>query len=191
MVNIAAPPPASGVLSHGLAAGSRAPELDVPVAPDGRRALLANYRGSPLGADLLSGRFHAGVHGRARACSTSSCRICEALGAKVVGISCDSLWSHGAYAKELNLRMPLLSDFHPKGALSRRYEVYRDDIGTSERALFVIDSDGFIFWSEVSPIEINPGADGVLDALERLTGREVAFASVPPQPPHAQPEERR
>jgi peroxiredoxin (alkyl hydroperoxide reductase subunit C) len=87
--------------------------------------------------------------------------------------------------------MPLLSDFHPKGALSRRYEVYRDDVGTSERALFVVDGEGLIFWSEVSPIELNPGADGVLDALERLTGREAAFAPVLPNAPHAQREDQR
>jgi peroxiredoxin (alkyl hydroperoxide reductase subunit C) len=83
--------------------------------------------------------------------------------------------------------MPLLSDFHPKGALSRRYEVYRDDVGTSERALVVVDGDGFIFWSEVSPIELNPGADGVLDALERLSGREAAFAPSPSAAARPQP----
>ncbi len=109
----------------------------------------------------------------------------------MVGISCDSLWTHGAYAQQLKLRIDLLSDFHPKGALSQRYEVYRDDIGTSERALFVVDGGGSIFWSEVSPIELNPGADGVIDALERLTGRDLGAGSVVPDAARAQPEARR
>ena len=71
----------------------------------------------------------------------------------------------------------MLSDFHPKGEVCRRFDVYRDDIGTSERALFVLDGDGRVFWSHVSPIEVNPGADGVLDALERLTGKELELAA--------------
>ena len=79
----------------------------------------------------------------------------------------------------MNLRLPLLSDFHPKGEVSRRYQVYRDDIGTSERALLVIGGDGVVFWSEVSPLEVNPGADGVIDALERLTGKSMAEAPAP------------
>jgi peroxiredoxin len=190
MVMLADPPPASGVLAHGLPAGTRAPELDVPIAPDGRRALLAAYRGSPFVLIFYPGDFTPVCTGELGLFNELLPEM-QGLGAKVLGISCDSLWSHGAYARELKLRIELLSDFHPKGALSRRYEVYRDDIGTSERALYVIDSDGFIFWREVSPIEINPGAAGVLDALERLTGREVAVASILPQPSHAQPEDRR
>jgi alkyl hydroperoxide reductase subunit AhpC len=46
------------------------------------------------------------------------------------------------------------------------YGVYRKQDGFSERALFVIDSNGIIQWSYVSPIGINPGADGISNALE-------------------------
>jgi len=182
MVTIAAPPPAFGVLAHGVPEGSRAPELDVPAAPDGERTLLADYRGSPLVLIFYPGDFTPVCTGELGLYNELLPDL-EGLGAKVVAISCDSLWSHSAYAKELKLRIDLLSDFHPKGALSRRYEVYRDDIGTSERALYVIDGGGVIFWREVSPIEINPGAAGVLEALEHLTGREVTLASVPPEAP--------
>jgi peroxiredoxin (alkyl hydroperoxide reductase subunit C) len=101
------------------------------------------------------------------------------FGARVFGISCDSLWSHVAFAKELHLQIPLLSDFHLKGEISRAYNVYREDIGTCERALYVIDGKGVIFWSHVSPIELNPGADGVLDAVERLTGKQMQFPTFP------------
>jgi peroxiredoxin (alkyl hydroperoxide reductase subunit C) len=96
------------------------------------------------------------------------------------------LWSHVAYAKELNLRIPLLTDFHPKGEVCRRFDVYRDDIGTAERALVVLDGDGRVFWSHVSPIEVNPGADGVLGALEQLTGKDLE-KDLAPAPAETQP----
>ena len=150
----------------------------------------SNYRDTPLVLIFYPGDFTPVCTGELGLFNELLPEL-QGLGASVLGISCDSLWSHDAYARELNLRMPLLSDFHPKGALSRRYEVYRDDVGTSERALFVVDGEGLIFWSEVSPIELNPGADGVLDALERLTGREAAFAPVLPNAPHAQQEDQR
>jgi peroxiredoxin len=90
------------------------------------------------------------------------------LGAQMIGISVDSRWCHGAFAENRRLRFPLLADFEPKGAVARRYGAYRDEDGTSERALFVIDAAGVIRWSYLSPIEVNPGADGILEALESL-----------------------
>jgi alkyl hydroperoxide reductase subunit AhpC len=62
----------------------------------------------------------------------------------------------------------LLADFEPKGAMARRYGAYREQDGTSERALFVLDSAGIVRWSYLSPIEVNPGADGILEALETM-----------------------
>jgi len=92
----------------------------------------------------------------------------QRLGAELVGISVDGIWSHLAFAKDRNLHFPLLADFEPKGEVSRRYQVYRSSDGTSERALYVIDSDGIVHWSYVSPVGVNPGADGILRALEEL-----------------------
>jgi alkyl hydroperoxide reductase subunit AhpC len=73
-----------------------------------------------------------------------------------------------AFAQARKLHFPLLSDFEPKGEVAQRYGVYRSADGVAERALFVIDGDGVIRWSYVSPIGINPGADGILSALEAL-----------------------
>jgi peroxiredoxin len=84
--------------------------------------------------------------------------------AQVLGISVDGVWSHRAFAKDRNLRFPLLSDFEPKGAVSRAYGVYSEEDGTSERALFVIDRAGIVRWSFVSPSGVNPGADGNTNA---------------------------
>jgi peroxiredoxin len=89
-------------------------------------------------------------------------------GAELLGISVDGAWCHKAFADARKLRFPLLADFEPKGAVSRAYGAYADS-GVSERALFVIDAAGVIRWSYLSPMGVNPGADGILAALERLT----------------------
>jgi peroxiredoxin len=88
--------------------------------------------------------------------------------AQLVGISVDGVWCHQAFASDRNLQFPLLADFEPKGEVSRAYGAYRAEDGTSERALFVIDRDGVVRWSYLSPVAVNPGADGILHALEEL-----------------------
>ena len=97
----------------------------------------------------------------------------EAEGAKLVGISVDSAFCHKAFQDHLGISIPLLADFEPKGEVARAYHVYRDKDGTSERALYVIDAHGIVQWSYVSPVGVNPGADGILRALENL-GKEGA-----------------
>lgn len=89
-------------------------------------------------------------------------------GAELLGISVDGVWSHDAFAAHRKLHFPLLSDFEPKGAIAKQYGAYRDKDGCCERALFVIDKNGVITWSYLSPVAENPGADGILDALEAL-----------------------
>ena len=91
--------------------------------------------------------------------------------AELMGISVDGAWCHTAFAKDRKLRFPLLADFEPKGAVARTYGAYRQQDGVCERALFVIDPEGTISWSYVSPIGVNPGADGILSALEALNSK--------------------
>lgn len=88
--------------------------------------------------------------------------------AELLAISVDNIWSHIAFAKDRKLNFPVLADFEPKGAVSRKYGAFKDKIGESARALFVIDSKGIIRWSHLSPDGINPGADGILSALKTL-----------------------
>ena len=98
--------------------------------------------------------------------------------AELLGISVDGAWCHAAYARQNKLHFPLLADFEPKGAVARAYGVYNQTEGVCERALFVIDRDGLVHWSYVSPVGINPGANGILSALEDLkTKSENAVAS--------------
>jgi len=98
----------------------------------------------------------------------------QKFNAELMGISVDSVWSHLAFAKDRNLHFPLLSDFEPKGEVAKTFQVYRSKDGTTERALFVIDADGVIRWSYVSPVGVNPGADGILRALEDLGKEEIS-----------------
>ena len=92
----------------------------------------------------------------------------ERFGATLLGLSVDGAWCHSAFAQARKLHFSLLSDFEPKGAVARTYGVYRYQDGTSERALFVLDGEGVIRWSYLSPVGVNPGADGILRALEAL-----------------------
>lgn len=90
------------------------------------------------------------------------------FGAELLGISVDGVWCHQAFAEARHLHFPLLADFEPKGAVARKYGAYRSADGVCERALFVIGKDGIITWSYCSPIAVNPGADGILQALEEM-----------------------
>jgi peroxiredoxin len=80
---------------------------------------------------------------------------------------------HLAFAKDRKIRFPLLADFEPKGAVSRAYNAYREDDGFSKWALFVIDPEGLVYWSYLSPVGVNPGADGILRALESMADRST------------------
>jgi peroxiredoxin len=154
-----------------LSPGSPSPEFALPSTPD-QRVSLAEFRGQPV---ILA--FYP--EDWSPVCSDQLALYQELLpefrkfNAELLGISVDGVWCHLAFAKDRNLHFPLLADFEPKGEVSRTYQVYRASDGTSERALYVIDADGIVRWSYVSPVGVNPGADGILRALEDL-GNEGA-----------------
>jgi peroxiredoxin len=95
--------------------------------------------------------------------------------AELLGISVDSKWCHMAFKEERKLHFTLLSDFEPKGGTARKYGAYNEKEGACERALFVIDSNGIIQWSYLSPVDINPGADGIIEALENIQKSKPAY----------------
>ena len=149
-----------------LSTGTRAPDFVLQSTPD-QRVGLSEFRGSPLILAFYPADWSP-VCGDQMALYNEVLSEFKKLGANLVGISVDGIWCHIAFAEARKLHFPLLSDFEPKAEVARRYGVYRADDGTSERALFVVDGDGIIHWSYVSPIGVNPGADGILDALETL-----------------------
>jgi peroxiredoxin len=153
-----------------LAPGTKAPEFRLHVTPDqllslselaDRRVILAFYPAdwSPVCGDQVTLYSHVLSEFRKK-------------GAELLGISVDGAWCHQAFARDRNLHFPLLADFHPKGEVSRAYGCYRDDVGESARALFIVDESGTIAWSHLSPVAVNPGADGILDALDQMPSLE-------------------
>ena len=86
----------------------------------------------------------------------------------MLAVSVDGPWTLKSFAEDRKLGFPLLADFEPKGAVARMYGAYNADSGVAERALFVLDGEGTIRWSYLSPAGVNPGADGILAALEAL-----------------------
>ena len=100
----------------------------------------------------------------------------QALGAALVGVSTDGVWSHAAFGHHLGLGFPLLADDAPRGAVARAYGVYDPRAGTSRRSLFVVDGGGSVSCSAAFPEGVNPGADGVLTALEALHGEKEGTA---------------
>ena len=149
-----------------LPAGSTAPDFQLPVTPD-QKLSLSELRGRPVVLAFYPADWSP-VCGDQMALYNEILSEFKHHNAELLGISVDGVWCHTAFAKDRNLHFPLLADFEPKGAVSRAYCAYHEDYGISERALFVIDKDGIIRWSYCSPLAVNPGADGILEALEGL-----------------------
>lgn len=149
-----------------LAPGTPAPEFRLPSTPD-QFVTLSEFRGNPVILAFYPADWSP-VCGDQMALYNEVLPEFHRFRAAPLGISVDGAWCHMAFAKDRKLRFPLLADFEPKGAVARTYGVYRSREGVCERALFVIDSEGIIRYSYVSPIDVNPGADGILTALEAL-----------------------
>jgi peroxiredoxin len=149
-----------------LAIGQRAPDFTLQATPD-QSITLSELRGRPVVLVFYPADWSP-------VCGDQIGLYNELLGefaqyrAQILGISVDGVWCHAAFTRERKLHFPLLADFEPKGAVARLYEVYETRSGVSERALFVLDTEGVIRWRHVSPIGINPGADGILRALQVL-----------------------
>ncbi len=158
--------------SEALPAGTRAPDFELR-GSDGETHTLAQYRGRPVILAFYPADWSP-VCGDQMVLYNEVLSLFEAHNAQLLGISVDGIWSHRAFAEQRKLDFPLLADFHIKGQVARAYGVYQEDSGNCKRALFVIDSEGVIRWSHVSPPNVNPGADGVLKALESLEEREMA-----------------
>ena len=150
-----------------LQKGDTAPDFELFCTPDqklrlhelaGKKVILAFYPAdwSPVCGDQM-------------ALYNEMLKFFHRYNAELLGISVDSKWCHTAFAADRKLHFPLLADFEPKGAVARLYGVYDDKEGECQRALFVLDEQHTVFWSYLSPVGINPGADGILDALEALS----------------------
>ena len=153
-----------------LKPGTPAPDFRLTATPEQQPVSLRDFRGKPVILVFYPADWSP-VCGDQVALYNEILPVFREHGAEILGISVDSEWCHAAFARDRKLSFPLLADFEPKGAVARTYGAYRGADGTSERALFVIDSGGVIRWSYLSPIEVNPGADGILASLEELAAQ--------------------
>ena len=156
--------------SAALPAGTSAPDFALKSTPD-QTVRLSELRGRPVVLVFYPADWSP-VCGDQVGLYNEMLSEFQDMGAQILGISVDGVWSHSAFARDRKLHFPLLADFEPKGEVARLYGVYRSSDGTSQRALFVINADGVIHWSYISPVGVNPGANGILSALEELQGRE-------------------
>jgi peroxiredoxin len=150
-----------------LRPGSRAPDFSLYSTPD-QKVSLSDFKGRPVVLAFYPADWSP-------VCTDQLSLYNQLLPEfeyynkpEILGISVDGIWSHIAFAKDRNLRFPILSDFEPKGNVSRQYGAFQDKVGESSRALFVIDEHGVVRWSYLSPVGVNPGADGIINALEEM-----------------------
>ena len=153
-----------------LPAGAAAPAFTLRSTPD-QSFSLADFRGRPVVLAFYPADWSP-VCGEQIALYNEMRDEFADYDAQLLGVSVDGVWCHKAYAENNRIQLPLLSDFEPKGAVSRMYGAYDEKEGTSRRALFVIDGSGMIRWSYLSPVDVNPGADGIFAALDRLVADE-------------------
>ena len=151
-----------------LGEGTPAPDFTLRSTPD-QDTSLADYRGRPVILAFYPADWSP-VCGDQMTLYQAVLPEFQRFNAQLLGISVDGPWCHIAFASDRKLHFPLLSDFEPKGAVSRAYGAYVLPAGTSARTLFVVDESGIIRWSYASPLPVNPGADGILSALESLHG---------------------
>jgi len=149
-----------------LPPGTEAPDFTLHVTPD-QTLSLRELRGRPVVLAFYPADWSP-VCGDQMALYNEMLSEFQKFGAELVGVSVDGVWCHDAFARDRHLHFPLVADFEPKGAVARKYGAYRQAEGVTERALFVIDKNGVIRWSYLSPVAVNPGADGILQALEDL-----------------------
>ena len=152
-----------------LPIGTSAPDFSLYATPDqkirlsefrGKKTILAFYPAdwSPVCSDQL-------------ALLNETLKFFHKYDTELIAISVDGKWCHLAFSQNRKLHFPLLADSEPKGAVSKIYDVYDAAEGESKRALYIIDESGIIRWNYLSPVGINPGVDGILNALDELNGK--------------------
>lgn len=144
-----APKMNSPAVSTPLPYGSMAPDFSLKDA-DGKSISLSDFRGKPVLLVFYPLDWSPGCSQQLDLYQQEWNEF-EKRGIRVLGISVDSLYSHGAWAAVRKIGFPLLSDFNPKGYIAEKYNVFRKEDGFSERALYLVDGEGMIRYGFISP----------------------------------------
>jgi mycoredoxin-dependent peroxiredoxin len=91
-----------------------------------------------------------------------------ALGARVLAVSCDAMYTLRAYADAERIAFDLLSDHWPHGAIAQAFGVFDDQPGCARRGTFVLDPAGMIRWQQINQINEPREIAAVLAATANL-----------------------
>ena len=146
--------------------GIPAPDFSLFTTPD-QKITLSEFRGKKIILAFYPADWSP-VCGDQMALYNETLKFFRKHNAELIGISVDGKWCHLAFSQDRSLHFPLLADFEPKGEVAKMYNVFDEGTGECKRALYIIDENGIIRWNYLSPVGVNPGADGILDALEEM-----------------------
>lgn len=112
----------------------------------GQPVTLSSLRGTPVVLVFFPSAF-SGL------CTSELCALRDdlagfrALDARVLALSCDTMFSLRSFADAHGLTFDLLSDHWPHGAIAASYGVFDEEWGVAQRASFVLGADGVVTWS--------------------------------------------
>jgi peroxiredoxin len=150
--------------------GDKAPEFDLEVK-HGERVRLSDF----LGRSNVLLVFHPFAF--TAVCEEEARDLQENLGAfrnaqtEIVLVSCDPSPARQAWREQIGAEYAFASDFWPHGEAAKAYGVFNEQIGTPHRGTFLIDREGTVIWSLVSPTD-ERRLEMVPDSLETLGARE-------------------
>ena len=149
-----------------IAVGQKAPDFTLKdqnqnevslAALRGHNVVVAFY---PLDFSPVCSKEHA--------CFTDDLKQFEGLKAKVLGLSVDSAWAHKAFADKLKINYPLLADFHPRGEVAKKFGLYLEDKGITNRATVIVDKQGVVRYVKVYDIPQQRNNRELIAELEKL-----------------------
>ena len=149
-----------------IAVGQKAPEFTLK-NQDMQEVSLASLKGQSVVLAFYPLDFSP-VCSNEHACFTNDLKQFEGLSAKVLGISVDSPFAHKAFAEKLRISYPLLADFHPKGDVAKKFGLYLEEKGITNRATVILDKDGVVRFVKVYDIPTARDNAEILDALKNL-----------------------
>jgi mycoredoxin-dependent peroxiredoxin len=151
-----------------VSVGQPAPEFQLK-DQNQKDVKLSDYRGKKNVVLVFYPLDWSPVCTNEHACFVNDLKDFEQLDAEVLGVSVDSVWSHKAFADKMDIRYPLLADFHPRGAMSAKYGVYLEDKGITGRAVIIIGKDGKVAWMKNYDIPVVPDVKEVAAALKGVS----------------------
>ncbi|WP_342452993.1 peroxiredoxin [Demequina sp. B12] len=146
--------------------GDVAPDLAL-VDQNGRRTSISDFRGQPLLLVFVPFAF-------SDTCTNElidlrdEAPLVDDRDVAVAVVSCDSLFTLKAWGEVHTYDAPLLSDFWPHGEAARAYGVFNEDKGLAGRGSFLIDAQGVLRWSVVSPMGQARDVDDYREAIAQL-----------------------